>query len=692
MNQYIRGNMKQFHLKKISKSTRIDYQIEYESALNEQQFSAVTSQSKRLLILAGAGTGKTKTLVYKVARLIENGIPPEQIVLLTFTRRAAKEMMDRATILLDERCQHIQGGTFHSFCTQILRKYSGHIGYNQEFSILDSSDSMDLIQHVRSSLNIEHRTQRFPAKRSLAKLFSLHINKQHDIRVLLQAHYPQFLVHEKEIIELFKDYESYKAKHHIMDFDDLLFNTEKLFVEHPDILERISSTCKHVLVDEFQDTNKIQAILCEHFSSFHQNLTVVGDDAQSIYAFRGSDHENILRFPNEFADTELIKLEENYRSSPEILDVANAILKQSSKLFDKKLFTNRESSDLPALIKAIDDKEEAEFIAQLVLHLREHQIDLDQIAILFRNARDSFTLELALQSKNVPFKKFGGQKFTEAAHIKDVLAHVRVLNNPNDTVAWQRVLMLIEGVGPKTAEDLFLWIQQVQSKKESKASVDTTNWFSNSEWMNKSYYNGLNKLGKCLVESSKSNNWYDCIPLIIDYYVPICKDLYDDAPKREEDLAAIHQIAKSYHDVQSFLTDLVLDPITDTVIDTLESKDEESPLSLSTIHSAKGLEWKHVIIMQCLDGSIPSTFSLDQDDLLDEELRLLYVAATRAQDMLYFTYPRTSYRHREGDYLTKASRFLDPITSKLEPWELIHDNESQDDASLTEGVNPPQLE
>ena len=692
MNQYIRGNMKQFYLKKTSKSTRIDYQIEYESALNEQQFSAVTSQSKRLLILAGAGTGKTKTLVYKVARLIENGIPPEQIVLLTFTRRAAKEMMDRATLLLDERCQHIQGGTFHSFCTQILRKYSSHIGYNQEFSILDSSDSMDLIQHVRSSLNIEHRTQRFPAKRSLAKLFSLHINKQLDIRVLLQAHYPQFLVHEKEIIELFKDYESYKAKHHIMDFDDLLFNTEKLFVEHPDILERISSTCKHVLVDEFQDTNKIQAILCERFSSFHQNLTVVGDDAQSIYAFRGSDHENILRFPNEFADTELIKLEENYRSSPEILDIANAILKQSSKLFDKKLFTNRESSDLPALIKAIDDKEEAEFIAQLVLHLREHQIDLDQIAILFRNARDSFTLELALQSKNVPFKKFGGQKFTEAAHIKDVLAHVRVLNNPNDTVAWQRVLMLIEGVGPKTAEDLFLWIQQVQSKKESKASADTTNWFSNSEWMNKSYYNGLNKLGKCLVESSKSNNWYDCIPLIIDYYVPICKDLYDDAPKREEDLATLHQIAKSYHDVQSFLTDLVLDPITDTVIDTLESKDEESPLTLSTIHSAKGLEWKHVIIMQCLDGSIPSTFSLDQDDLLDEELRLLYVAATRAQDMLYFTYPRTSYRQREGDYLTKASRFLDPITSKLEPWELIHDNESQDDASLTEGNNPPQLE
>ncbi len=673
MNQYIHRYMKLFHLNKTPQPTGIDYLIDYKSVLNEQQLSAVTSNSKRLLILAGAGTGKTKTLIYKVARLIESGTPPEKIILLTFTRRAAKEMLDRATELLDDRCKYIQGGTFHSFCTQILRKYSCHIGYNNEFSILDNSDSVDLIQHVRSSLFIKHSSQRFPAKQSLAKLFSLHKNKQLDIRLLLQLHYPKFLVHEKDIIKLFNAYELYKAKHHIMDFDDLLFNTEKLFLEYPKILERVSSTCKNILVDEYQDTNKIQAILCERFSSFHKNITVVGDDAQSIYAFRGSDHENILRFANEYANTKIIKLEENYRSTPEILDVANSILMQSSKLFDKKLFTNRESSDLPALIKAIDEKEEAEFISQLVLHLREHQIALNQIAILFRNARDSFTLELALQSKNMPFKKFGGQKFTEAAHIKDVLAHIRVLNNPNDTVAWQRILMLIEGVGPKTAEDLFLWIQQVQSKKERVSSVDSTNWFSDSEWMNKSYYNGLNKLGKCLIQASQCDKWYDFIPLIVDYYLPICHSLYDNAQKREEDLAALLQIAKSHQDIQSFLTDLVLDPITDTVIDTLESKEEESSLTLSTIHSSKGLEWKHVIIMQCLDGIIPSTFSLDQDDSLDEELRLLYVAATRAQKMLYFTYPRTSYRQREGDYLTKASRFLDPITSKLEPWELVHD-------------------
>ena len=681
--------MKQFHLKKTPQQNKINYQIDYRSVLNEQQLSAVTSKSKRLLILAGAGTGKTKTLTYKVARLIESGIPPEQIVLLTFTRRAAKNMLDRATKILDERCQYIQGGTFHSFCTQILRKYSFYIGYNNGFSILDNSDSMDLIQHVRSSFNIKHSLQRFPAKRRLAKLFSLHKNKQLDIRVLLQLHYPKFLVHEKDIIKLFNAYESYKAKHHIMDFDDLLFNTEKLFLEYPEILERVSSTCKHVLVDEFQDTNRIQSILCEYFSSFHKNLTVVGDDAQSIYAFRGSDHKNILSFANRCTNTELIKLEENYRSSPEILDVANAILKQSSKLFEKKLFTNRESSDLPALIKAIDDKEEAEFISQLVLNLREHQIAFKEVAILFRNARDSFTLELALQSKNVPFKKFGGQKFTEAVHIKDMLAHIRVLNNPNDTVAWQRILMLIEGVGPKTAEDLFLWIQQVQSKKERVSSVDSTNWFSDSEWMNKSYYNGLSRLGKCLVEASKFDKWNDSLPLIIDYYLPICHGLYDNAQKREEDIAVLLQIANSYQDVQSFLTDLVLDPITDTVIDTLESKEEESPLTLSTIHSSKGLEWKHVIIMQCLDGIIPSTFSFNQDDTLDEELRLLYVAATRAQKMLYFTYPRTSYRQREGDYLTKASRFLDPITSNLEPWELVHDtlsynSKSKIDQSLIE--------
>jgi DNA helicase II / ATP-dependent DNA helicase PcrA len=468
-----------------------------------------------------------------------------------------------------------------------------------------------------------------------------------------------------------------------------LFNTEKLFIEHPAILERVSSTCQYVLVDEFQDTNKIQASLCEYFSSFHQNLTVVGDDAQSIYAFRGSDYENILRFPEEHANTELIKLEENYRSSPEILEVANAVLKQSSILFKKKLFTNRESSDLPALIKAIDDKEEAEFISQLVLHLREHQITLGEVAVLFRNARDSFTLELALQSKDIPFKKFGGQKFTEAAHIKDVLAHIRILSNPNDTVAWQRVLMLIEGVGPKTAEDLFLWIQEVQSKQGGASTTDSTHWFSDSEWMNKNYYNGLNRLGSCLINASKCTPWHDSIPLIVDYYLPICKDLYDDASKREEDLASLLQIAKTYVDIQSFLTDLVLEPITDTVTDTLASREEEAPLTLSTIHSAKGLEWKHVLIMQCLDGSIPSTFSIDNEESLDEELRLLYVATTRAKEMLYFTYPRTSFRQREGDYLTKASRFLDPITAKLEPWELIHDTH---DPNLNEGKKPPLLE
>jgi DNA helicase-2/ATP-dependent DNA helicase PcrA len=542
---------------------------------------------------------------------------------------------------------------------------------------------------VRSTLNIDHRSQRFPAKRSLAKLFTFHKNKQLDMRVLLQEYYPQFLIHEKDVIRLFKTYESYKAKHHIMDFDDLLFNTEKLFVEHPAILERVSSTCQYVLVDEYQDTNKIQASLCEYLSSFHQNLTVVGDDAQSIYAFRGSDYENILRFPEEHANTELIKLEENYRSSPEILEVANAVLEQSSILFKKKLFTNRESSDLPALIKAIDDKEEAEFISQLVLHLREHQITLGEVAVLFRNARDSFTLELALQSKNIPFKKFGGQKFTEAAHIKDVLAHIRILSNPNDTVAWQRVLMLIEGVGPKTAEDLFLWIQEVQSKQGGASTTNSTHWFSDSEWMNKNYYNGLNRLGSCLINASKCTPWHDSIPLIVDYYLPICKDLYDDASKREEDLASLLQIAKTYIDIQSFLTDLVLEPITDTVTDTLASREEEAPLTLSTIHSAKGLEWKHVLIMQCLDGSIPSTFSIDNEESLDEELRLLYVATTRAKEMLYFTYPRTSFRQREGDYLTKASRFLDPITAKLEPWELIHDTH---DPNLNEGKKPPLLE
>lgn len=660
--------MKKFRLKAVQRTS--NFSIDYKNDLNEAQFKAVSSSAKRQLILAGAGTGKTKTLVYKVAWLIESGVPAEHIVLLTFTRRAAQEMMNRATEILDERCQRIKGGTFHSFCTQILREHGTLLGISNDFTILDTSDTHDVLHHLRSKFVEKKKGERYPNKQTLAKLFSLKRNKQIDICVLLQQYYPQFIKLEDSIHELYKAFESYKSIHHLLDFDDLLTKTLQLFDENPRVGEQIASTCEYLLVDEYQDTNTIQSLLCEAFSSIHQKITVVGDDAQSIYSFRGASYENIRNFPASEHPTELTKLEQNYRSTPQILNFANELLKQSHNLFEKNLFTQRNEGELPAIIPTLDQIEEAEFLTQYVLHLREHQLEFKEMAVLFRNASDSYQLELALNAKNIPFQKFGGQKFTEAAHIKDLLAYLRVLNNPNDTLAWQRLLMNIDGIGPKNAEDLFLWIQQSSSNET---------WFQSEEWMTKSYYNELKSLSKVLLEAFNCTPWHESITILTDYYRPICKRKYDDAEKRMDDLDVLEQIAKPYASMNVFLNDMVLEPITESVIDTQHAIEEESPLILSTIHSAKGLEWRHVFIINCLDGIIPSMFAMDSDEGIDEELRLLYVAATRAKDMLYFSHPITSYKARTGEYLTKMSRFLEPVKQVMEPWVLEHDIQEKED-------------
>lgn len=659
--------MKKFTLKATQRTAT--FTIDYKEALNDAQFSAVSSKAKRQLILAGAGTGKTKTLVYKVSWLIESGVPAEHIVLLTFSRRAAEEMMNRASELLDERCLRIRGGTFHSYCATLLREHGSILGITPDFNILDTSDTYDVIHHLRSKSVANTKGERYPNKKTLAKLFSLNKNKQLDLRVLLQRYYPQFLHLESSILDLHDAFDDYKTRHQLLDFDDILYKTWQLFDEYPKKCAEIASRCEHLLVDEYQDTNHIQSLLCEALSSVHQRITVVGDDAQSIYGFRGASSDNIRNFPDVGHPTELIKLEQNYRSTPQILNVANKLLQQSSSLYEKKLYTERCDSDLPALVPTLDQIEEAEFITQYALHLREHQVEFRDMAVLFRNASDSYQLELTLNAKNIPFQKFGGQKFTEAAHIKDLLAYLRVLNNPNDTIAWQRILLKIEGIGPKNAEDLFLWIQQ--SKKNEP-------WFQSTEWVTKSYYRDLELLSKALLDAVNCKNWQESILILSDYYKPLCRREYDDADKRLVDLDVLSQIAKKYHSLALFLNDMVLDPLAESVIDTQHSKDEEKPLVLSTIHSAKGLEWKHVFIINCLDGIIPSMFAVDDDDGVDEELRLFYVAATRAKDMLYFSYPRTSYTTRTGDYLTKVSRFLEPINPELEPWVLDRERSDQD--------------
>lgn len=672
--------MKKFTLRKEEPRKRPeDYSIDYAELLNKRQMEAVFHDRGPALVVAGAGTGKTRTLVHRVARLVESGVNPANILLLTFTRRAAKEMLNRASNILDERCKRVQGGTFHFYCSLLLHRHAEIIGYPSNFTIIDTADALEVIQFVRTELKLHKKNKRFPNKNTLLKIISTSVNKHLDVRMVLQDQYPQFLDQEEKIIEVAEAYADYKEKNFVMDFDDLLIKTRELLTKNDDIRKKVAAGNEHVMVDEFQDTNKLQAELTELFCSVHGNIMAVGDDAQSIYSFRGADHQNIMDFPNRFEGTKIIKLEENYRSTPQILEVANNLLKQANFKFDKALFSNNEEGELPALVQTPSEHDQSRFITQVVLQLREQGMDLNEMAVLFRNGRDSFDLEVELNRKNIPFVKYGGQKFTEAAHIKDVLAHIRVLVNPMDTIAWNRVLMLLDGIGPKTAQDLFEWIRLAKNPYRLDLS-DTTS---------QSYIDQLKELSKLLVDIKEHE--YDVpkvVELVVDYYRHFCKSRYDDYPKRLKDLEAFVNVSVGFTSLAKMLEELALDPITATAVDTEQKTEEEAPLILSTIHSAKGLEWKHVFLIQCLDGIIPSAYSVEDEDQLDEELRLLYVAVTRAEQMLYFSYPVLA-QSVYGDYFTQPSRFLEAADqSLLEEWKLVEEEQT----NLQDGNEQKQLE
>lgn len=659
--------MKKFVLKKSETAPKpVDYQIKYAELLNEQQLDAVMVNQGAALVIAGAGTGKTRTLVYRVARLVESGINPSNILLLTFTRRSANEMIQRASSILDERCKRIKGGTFHFYCSQILHQYATNIGYPNDFTIIDTSDALDVIQHVRTKLGLNKKSKRFPNKNTLLTIISAVKNRNLDLRVAVGDLYPQFYEQIEHIEAVYLEYEAYKTQHAVMDFDDLLVKTVELLKSHDEVRRVVSSGHHYIMVDEFQDTNPLQAELTLLLGSIHGNIMVVGDDAQSIYSFRGADHRNIMQFPELVESTKVIKLEENYRSQPLILYAANELLKQAIFKFDKTLYSNIEEGELPAFVKAVSENEQSEFICQAVLQLREQGILLNEIAVLFRNGRDSFDLEIELNKKNIPFVKFGGLKFTEAAHIKDVLAHIRVLINPQDTLAWNRMLMLIDGIGPKTAQDLFEWIRVAKNPYSLEAK----------EVVSKSYYHQIKALSDLLIKlKDRDLSISEIVESIVEYYRIFCEKRYDDYPKRLKDLEIFVGIASGYSSLSDLLRDMALDPISATAIDTEQQQHDEPPLVLSTIHSSKGLEWQHVFVIQCLDGVIPSAFSIEDEEQLDEELRLLYVATTRAKDMLYFSYPTVAHSS-QGDYFTKPSRFLEKLNEEIiEPWLLSYEQE-----------------
>lgn len=663
--------MKKYILKTIEAKIKKPFKIKYETELNESQFKAVEVVEGPILVIAGAGTGKTRTLVYRVARLVEEGIKPKHILLLTFTRKAAQEMLRRASKILDERCGKVSGGTFHSFANIILRKYANLIGFNNNFTILDRGDSEDVINLIRTQLGFHKKESRFPRKQAILNVISKSINKSCSLEDVLKEDYPQFIERLNDIQKIYKKYKRYKKTKSIMDYDDLLVYLKILLEENDKIRTKLSDFYKYIMIDEYQDTNKLQANIAYLLASEHQNIMVVGDDSQSIYSFRGANFRNIMDFPEVFPNTKIITIEQNYRSTQPILNLTNKIIEYAKEKYSKTLFTRKEGSQKPVFLETQTENYQSKFIVQRVLELREEGIPLDDIVVLFRAGWHSNDLEIELASHNIPFVKYGGFKFIETAHVKDVIAHLRIAFNPLDSVSWHRILLLIEGIGPKTANNITPEI--VDNKRRLR-------FLKENRFSNKKYHKDLNRLFSTIKKiQSKKIPLAEQIRILLEYYRPLLENKYDDFNKRLNDLDSLVRIAERYNNLEQFLVDITLEPLETTQVDTVVTDKEEEKLILSTIHSAKGLEWHTVFIIFVVDGYLPSSYSLDSEEEIEEERRLLYVATTRAKENLYLIKPEIEYTGRnyfEQSYsgFSKASRFLnegDILEKYVEKWTLV---------------------
>jgi len=596
--------------------------------LNEAQYAAVTATDGPVLVIAGAGSGKTRTLVYRVAHLMENGVPPESILLLTFTRKASQEMLWRAGQLVNESCSRVVGGTFHSVANLLLRRYGGHIGYGSGFTIIDRADAEGIVNLLKSSLGLTGKDRQFPSKRVVLNMISGAINKSLSLEDLISEQYAHLSDHLEEIVRLEKHYQNFKYDHGLMDYDDLLVNWKRLLEESIEVREIISRRFSHIMVDEYQDTNLIQADIVRLAAYTHDNVMVVGDDSQSIYAFRGADFYNIMRFPKVFPDCRIVKLEENYRSCQPILSLTNDIINNATEKYTKTLFTRIKGDRKPRVYGARDERDEARFVVRKISELRRNGMELEEIAVLFRSSFHSFKLEMELNTEGFDFEKRGGLKLTESAHMKDVLAFLRLLVNPRDNLSWNRILLQLDKVGPKTAQKITATVAASDDPFAALAEYP-----AGATW--KQGLAALSLLfGDLQASEQGPSGLYE---IVMGYYQPVFQRLYaDDYPKRQKDLEQLKAIMAGYGDLQSFIDDTVLDPPEES---DAQADHGGEKVILSTIHSAKGLEFDAVFVIGLAEGRFPHG-SAGQGEQWEEERRLLYVAATRARQHLYLTYPR----------------------------------------------------
>jgi DNA helicase-2/ATP-dependent DNA helicase PcrA len=627
-------------------------------SLNAEQARAATFGDAPLLVIAGAGTGKTRTLIHRVAHLIERGVAPERILLLTFTRRAAGEMLSRAERLVGSAGARVHGGTFHSVGHRLLRQFGAAAGLPAGFTIMDQGDAEDLMQLSRGALGFAKSAKRFPKKETLHYLYSRHVNTELPIDELLHRELPHFLEYEEQIVALFADYTLRKQERNLVDYDDLLLFWATMLEASPELAARIAGLYDHVLVDEYQDTNLLQARVLRGMCSGHRRLTVVGDDAQSIYSFRGAHFRNILDFPKQFPGATLVTLAQNYRSTQPILTLSNTLISRAEERFTKDLWTTRDGGEQPWLVTAKDEAQQTRFVVDRVLQLHEGGMPLREMAVLFRAGYMSADLEIELTNRKIPFEKWGGLKFLEAAHVKDVLAFLRVSDNPRDEVSWYRILMLMPGIGDSTARAMMASMQERSWDPDAFTHLLAPPRAREAHRALATLLRQLRGVGAA--EDGGARVASD-IAAIRALYDAVLREKYDRPEARLADLDQLRTIAAGYPGRGAFLAALALDPPSSTQDLAGGTESESDALVLSTVHSAKGKEWKAVFLIWVVDGWFPAARAVEDPDELEEERRLMYVALTRAKDELAVVYPMQVYGSRRGaDYsIDQLSRFLD---------------------------------
>jgi DNA helicase II / ATP-dependent DNA helicase PcrA len=609
-------------------------------------------------------------LVYRVAHLIDIGVDPRSILLLTFTRRAAEEMLRRASLLIDSRCNQVAGGTFHSFANLVLREFGRRIDLSPSFTIMDRPDSEDAIQLLRTEMGLNYKDKRFPRKQTVAEIFSMSLNKQTTVADLLEREYPHLFDSLEDLLRLYERYVDYKKTKTLLDYDDLLTKLRDLLVHQEQVRQRLSDVYRFIMVDEYQDTNYLQAQIIRSLAATHDNVAVVGDDAQSIYSFRGANFRNIMDFPEAFPETRIIKLEENYRSTQPILNLTNNIIQRAKERYDKRLFTNKQEGETPVLVQAESEQMQSRFVCQKILELREEGVPLWDIAVLFRSSFHSFDLELELARHNIPFIKRGGFQFMETTHIKDLLAHLRVLANPQDSISWNRVLLLLEGVGAQMSQKVTHWLLDGSHPVERLRTFQAKGKIAQA----------LKTLAQVLQYASEAERPAEQTQYLMQYYAPILKRNHpEDHPKRLKDLEHFQGITDRYRSLERLLADMALEPPNDSVAGVLAVDPDEGPVVLSTIHSAKGLEWHSVFIIWALEGRFPSFYNITTEEEIEEERRLLYVAATRAKENLFISYPIKIFDRGLRMVLSRPSQFIEGISEDLlEPVTVVDEERNWD--------------